>query len=123
MILFDIESENFVYEHLQRTQINLSDKVRETAFGLECYLKDDAENDENLNMSRTYLIRDKFTNEIAAYFVGTSALYVYALPYPKLLKYYRALGFQRLSPENETFLHKYVKLDYDEGCIFMYQTL
>lgn len=189
MELIDIDNELYIYEHLLRTNNNLQSienfTVGHSACGLERYLKEDACNDESNNMARTYLIRDKNTNEIAAYFwlkagsialkaannnydsipamelsnfavndsykvkhennkgigsyvffmfvlpivkymgqlVGVNSLYVYALPEDSLINYYQKLGFSRLSKENETYINSYVKPDYDDKCIFMYQNL
>lgn len=58
-----------------------------------------------------------------AKYVGVNSLYVYALPEKKLLNYYEKLGFSRLPEEQEKFVQHHVKPKYDEGCIFMYQTL
>ena len=56
-------------------------------------------------------------------YIGVSILYIYALPEEKLISHYRTMGFSRLPPEQEKFVQKHVKPKYDEGCIFMYQTL
>ena len=55
--------------------------------------------------------------------LGIQAIYIYALPYERLLEHYASLGFHRLAPEKEKFVHQHVKPKYDDGCIFMYQTL
>ena len=55
--------------------------------------------------------------------VGVQALYIYALPQEELIKYYKTLGFSRLDPEMEDFVHKHVKPRYDAGCYFMYQII
>ncbi len=60
--------------------------------------------------------------EIAKY-VGVNSLYIYALPNERLIGHYKTMGFCRLSPEDERFVQKHVKPEYDEGCIFMYQTV
>jgi len=52
---------------------------------------------------------------------GTQALYIYSLPYDKLMAHYGTLGFLRLDPDEEQFVHQHVKPMYDEGCIFMWQ--
>lgn len=44
-------------------------------------------------------------------------------PEERLIKYYGQLGFSRLPGEQERFVQRHVKPKYDEGCIFMYQTL
>ena len=56
-------------------------------------------------------------------FVAVRALYIYALPEQKLIQHYQTLGFSRLEPEEEAFVHSHVKPKYDDGCIFMYQIL
>ena len=50
-------------------------------------------------------------------------LNIYALPENNLINYYQSLGFSRLSPEEEDFVHQHVKPSYDEGCYFMYQII
>lgn len=60
--------------------------------------------------------------ELAKY-VGVNALYIYALPNERLIRHYKTMGFNRLSPEDERFVQKHVKPEYDKGCIFMYQTV
>lgn len=55
--------------------------------------------------------------------IGVNALYIYALPEEKLIEHYRTMGFSRLPIEQESFVQSHVKPKYDEGCIFMYQTL
>jgi len=56
-------------------------------------------------------------------FIGVNALYIYALPQEKLIEHYKTMGFSRLPIEQEKFVQSHVKPKYDEGCIFMYQTL
>ena len=56
-------------------------------------------------------------------YVGVNSLYIYALPNERLLNYYKKLGFSRLPKEQEIFVQHHVKPKYDDGCIFMYQTL
>ena len=58
-----------------------------------------------------------------AKYVGVNSLYIYALPEEKLIKHYGKMGFSRLPSEQERFVQCHVKPKYDEGCIFMYQTL
>ena len=195
MLLAPISNANFKYEHLFAHPHNLEEiksftVTRETGRGLERYLKEIAEHDEYANTNRTYLVRDKKTNEIAAYFslrtgsftlkepeqsdeeggkytvpsvelsnfavnsayrerhpeakrlgervfrrfiiptvrygaelFGIQSLHIYALPEDELLDHYGALGFSRLPPEMEAYIHSHIKPDYDEHCIFMYQML
>ncbi|MBQ3825337.1 MAG: hypothetical protein II811_04300 [Spirochaetaceae bacterium] len=153
--------------------------------GLENYLKNAAIADERASFARTYLVKAKRTNEIAAFFTlrnglftlelandyfytvpavefsnfavnaafrslhpvieeigstvlsdfvlpisdfirsfsGVKALYIYALPEKRLIEHYKKLGFRRLAPEKEKYVHQHVKPKYDDGCIFMYQML
>lgn len=55
--------------------------------------------------------------------VGVHCIYIYALPYPGLLQYYKSLGFHRLKNNLEKYINHYAKPYYDKGCVFMYQTL
>ena len=161
---------------------------RKSGKGLELYLKENAANEESIKSNRTYLVKDKISDEIAGYFslrtglftldistpeedamysvpavelsnfavnsaykdkhpelnrigyiiftnfilpivksvgeiVGVQALYIYALPEDSLIQYYSSLGFLRLTPEEEDFVHKHVKPRYDSGCFFMYQII
>lgn len=56
-------------------------------------------------------------------YIGVSTLYIYALPEERLMNHYAKMGFSRLPKEQEKFVQNHVKPKYDEGCIFMYQTL
>lgn len=56
-------------------------------------------------------------------YVGVSTLYIYALPEDKLMTHYAKMGFSRLPKDQERFVQSHIKPQYDEGCIFMYQTL
>ena len=55
--------------------------------------------------------------------LGIYMIYLYALPYPKLIQTYGNYGFKRLTPKEEDLLHQRLKPAYDESCIFMYQPL
>lgn len=196
MILgFEINDEkNFTIEHLfnspDNEQLIQNFKVdKQSAKGLELFLKFWAFPDEDEKSNRTYLIKDKTTGELAGYFslrngmitqqienpaeddifnsipaielsnfavnaeykknhkditklgayifttfirqitqklsdyTGIQALYIYALPNERLIKYYKTLGFTRLLPEDEKYVHAHIKPKYDKECIFMYQTL
>ena len=59
----------------------------------------------------------------AAEYVGICMVYLFALPYPALLKNYQKYGFLRLSRGAEEKLHRRLKPSYDKSCIFMYQHL
>lgn len=69
-----------------------------------------------------YVFIFPLVREIAKY-VGVNSFYIYALPEDRLIEHYKTMGFHRLSPEDEKFVQKHVKPEYDEGCIFMYQTV
>ena len=190
MIFLPLETELFYYEHLLDSSYNLQliqdfCVTNTSGYGLERYIKELAESDENDGSARTYLVKDKFTHEIVSYFslktglftidagndffysisgielanfavnssyrknhpdaknlgstvfaefvlpfvnfirslVGIQAIFIYALPEDKLIKHYKTMGFHRLDPEDEQFVHQHVKPKYDEGCVFMYQLL
>ena len=164
--------------------------TRNDCDSLAQYLKYEALLDESANKMRTYLVRDKYSNEIAAYFslkaglmsiensddehddfldtlsgielanfavnsnyihkhphlkglgfvvfadfilpivemtsnlIGARILYLFALPYDTLLTHYKEkYGFMRLDKEQEDKLHKHIKNDYDQTCIFMYMLI
>ncbi|MBR6193738.1 MAG: hypothetical protein IKQ66_06250 [Treponema sp.] len=195
MLLAPIINEKFKYEHLLASPKNLKAiqqffVEKQTGKGLERYIKKLAESEEYDGSNRTYLVRDKETDEIAAYFslhtgsftlkdpeqsdedaskytvpsvelsnfavnstyrkghpeikglgeqvfrrfiiptvkygselFGIQALHIYALPEDELLEHYSTFGFSRLPREMEEYIHKHLKPDYDESCIFMYQML
>ena len=73
MLIAPIENEKFKYVHLLSSLQNIEDiksfsVAKETGKGLEFYLKERAEAEERTGENRTYLVRDKETNELAAYF-------------------------------------------------------
>lgn len=61
--------------------------------------------------------------KLAADRVGICIVYIFALPYRNLIKYYETLNFKRLSKVEEAFIHRNYKPRYDEGCIFMSRPL
>lgn len=61
--------------------------------------------------------------KMAADRVGICIIYIFALPYNNLIKYYEGLNFKRLSKTEEAFIHRNYKPRYDEGCIFMSRPL
>jgi len=62
--------------------------------------------------------------EKAAEYVGAEIIYIFALPYPKLLlQYQERYGFRRLPRKSEARLHRRIKPRYDEGCVFMFQPI
>ncbi len=181
--------EDFIVEHLfdspENSDLIQSFCVGNAAMGLEIFLKEAAWREESEKQTRTYLIKDRITGELACYFsmrtglvtlqvdgdafdslsavelsnfamnqvykanhpnakrlgsyffkrfilplaqfvseyVGVSTLYIYALPEERLMNHYKKMGFSRLPEEQEKFVQNHVKPKYDEGCIFMYQTL
>jgi len=63
------------YELVHLTKdIDLSGFVSKKGYGLEHYLKEDALIHENLKLSRTYLVLDSQTKQIAAYFTLRTGL-------------------------------------------------
>ena len=184
-----IENEIFYIEHLsdsiEDVRLVSDFKALNGAKGLENYLKYQAFDDEKSRNARTYLVKDKLTDELAGYFslrsgliaiqayresfdtipavelsnlaingeyrekhkdkkhlsyvflqsfilplaqvmsryIGTSSIYIYALPDEKLIEHYTKLGFTRLPKKQEKFVQNHVKPKYDEGCVFMFQNL
>ncbi len=55
--------------------------------------------------------------------IGIKIIYIFALPYDRLIKTYQHYGFARLSEKSEAELHQRLKPVYDQSCIFMFQTL
>ena len=55
--------------------------------------------------------------------VGVKIIYIFALPFERLINRYREYGFLRLDSVSEDELHKRLKPNYDENCIFMFQQL
>lgn len=63
----------FTIEHVSK-KADLSAFKCKKGYGLEYYLKNSALNDENIKMSRTYLIRTSNTKELVAYFTLRTGL-------------------------------------------------
>ena len=55
--------------------------------------------------------------------LGIYLIYIFALPQPRLIETYEKYGFLRLAPQEEKLLHQRLKPNYDESCVFMFQTL
>ncbi|MBQ7650686.1 MAG: hypothetical protein IJS15_06980 [Victivallales bacterium] len=55
--------------------------------------------------------------------VGVYLVYLFALPESDLIKTYERYGFHRLTPDAEMKLHRRLKPQYDESCIFMFYPL
>src|SRR5574344_1277362 len=73
MIFLPLETELFYYEHLFYSSDNLQliqdfCVTNTSGYGLERYIKELAESDEKDGSARTYLVKDRFTHEIVAYF-------------------------------------------------------
>ncbi len=174
-----------LYDSSENIDLIAEFEANEKGKGLEYYLKQAAEHDENTGLARTYLVKDTVTRELVGYFslrtglitiqvkhdsfdsypaielsnfavnvlykkkhpeveglgkyifrsfvmplvykiakyVGVYSLYIYALPEEKLISHYKTMGFTRLPQSQEKFVQQHVKPKYDEGCIFMYQTI
>lgn len=55
--------------------------------------------------------------------IGAFVLYIFSLPFENLIDRYKKYGFMRLEKEYEDKLHKRLKPEYDQSCIFMYRPL
>ena len=55
--------------------------------------------------------------------VGVYLLYIYSLPYERLMANYASYGFIRLPREDEELLHARLKPRYDDQCVFMYMPI
>ncbi len=56
-------------------------------------------------------------------YVGVRIVYIFALPVENLMNRYGEYGFRRLDKQSEDELHRRLKPEYDDNCIFMYQAL
>ncbi len=67
-----LDTDLYSVEHISNSSENISlleqFETNENSRGLEYYLKDAALYDEEYNLSRTYLVKDKTTQELADYF-------------------------------------------------------
>ena len=59
----------------------------------------------------------------AAKHIGIKVVYLFSLPYTKLMARYESYGFKRLSVPKEVMLHRRLKPRYDKSCNFMYMIL
>ncbi len=80
MILVPVDSDHFKYEHLFDRPTNTEEIKsfvvdKPSGKGLELYLKNLAEYEEQNRSNRTYLVRDKNTNELAGYFSLRTGLF------------------------------------------------
>lgn len=55
--------------------------------------------------------------------IGASILYLYALPFTPLMKFYSSLGFTLPSKREASFIYKHCKPSYDKRCQFMFMPL
>ena len=84
MILVPIETKLFTYQHIFDSSENLDEinhftVAQASGKGLEDYLKYMAVSEERESYARTYLVKDKKTNEIAAYFTLKTGLFTLEL--------------------------------------------
>lgn len=80
MNIFKIKTKNFYYEHLldSSKNVNLIKKFEvsySSGKGLENYLKKESIKDEKNGYNRTYLIKDKKSNKLVAYFSLRNGLF------------------------------------------------
>lgn len=80
MTFLPIETELFYYEHLLDSSENLRlikefCVANESGFGLERYLKEFSQKDEESGAARTYLVKDKITHELVAYYSLKAGLF------------------------------------------------
>lgn len=80
MIFLPLETDLLYYEHLFDSSDNpnlIQDfcVANLSGLGLERYLKELAESDEKDGSARTYLVKDKFSHELAAYFSLKTGLF------------------------------------------------
>ena len=55
--------------------------------------------------------------------IGIKIIYIFALPFGRLIDRYKEYGFQRLDSSSEMELHRRLKPNYDKNCVFMFQLL
>ena len=73
-----------------------------------------------------YVIFKKFILPMiyeAGKYIGIKMVYIFALPYDRLISRYQRYGFRRLPETEENDLHRRLKPRYDESCRFMYLLL
>ena len=80
MLTISIENRWFRYEHLFARSGTLKEiksftVAKETGKGLEYYIRDIASEEEQKHINRTYIVRDKFSDEIAGYFSLRAGLF------------------------------------------------
>ena len=189
-----LQNDLFCCSHLGAAERDLKDimsfSVKDAnGEGLVTYLRYMAFPEEDTGIMRTYLVRDRYSSELAGYFslkaglisvnevhtenvqtfdtipgvelanfavndnyhkqhpelkgigliifnefivpiiqkvsenIGIRIIYLFALPFDRLIERYHDYGFLRLDKSSEDELHKRLKPNYDEDCIFMFQHL
>lgn len=120
-----LQSEMFYIEHLspERFREDISDFYIEApeGQGLSAYI-----NKYPYQKGVGYVIFKKFILPMiyeAGKYIGIKMVYIFALPYDRLMNRYRRYGFRRLSETEENDLHRRLKPRYDESCKFMYLLL
>ena len=126
-MLLEIKHPLFYYEHLLDSPDNV-EKIKNfaikerSAYGLELFLKEYAENDEKKFLSSTYLVKDKSTKEIVGYFSLRTGLftmgienteYFYSIPSVELSNFAVNSLYRTSHPEvkeiGKTILNKFIK--------------
>ena len=85
MMFLPLENKTFYIRHLLDSDSDVVDIQsfsinQPSAKGLEIYLKNEASKDEVMSLARTYLIKSKQTDEIAAYFTLRNGLFTLEIP-------------------------------------------
>ena len=124
MELYKIDSEDFVYEHLLDNEENIEligsfCVSKMSGKGLENYLKYSAIDEEQHKSNRTYLVKDKFTREIAGYFSLRNGLFTieldvdsfYSIPAIELSNFAVNSAYRKNHPETK-YLGKTVFYDF-----------
>ena len=124
MELYEIYSDDFVYEHILDNEENIAllDSFqinKESGKGLENYLKISAIDEERRKSNRTYLVKDRFTKEIAGYFSLRNGLFTieltpdsfYSIPAIELSNFAVNSNYRKNHPETK-FLGKTIFYDF-----------
>ena len=114
MMLFPLENKTFYVQHLLDSETDIEaikqfSVGQQSGKGLENYLKNAAIADERASFARTYLVKAKRTNEIAAFFTLRNGLftlelandYFYTVPAVELSNFAVNAAFRSLHPEIE----------------------
>ena len=124
MELYKIDSEDFDYEHLLAHEENLKlidsfTVSRQSGKGLENYLKYSAIDEDQHKSNRTYLVKDRFTKEIAGYFSLRNGLFTielntdsfYSIPAIELSNFAVNSSYRKNHPETK-YLGKTIFYDF-----------